>query len=312
MPEHFADRLMRAIKEKDSRVCVGIDPVYERLPVRLKGRARYDERDVARAVEDFCTPILEAVRDDAAAVKFNSAFFEVLGPFGGELLQRLIATSLRLGLITIVDAKRSDIGSTAGWYARAVFANYVPVAMRHADAVTINPWLGSDGTLPFINEAKRIGGGVFVLVKTSNPSSAELQDLVADGKPIYRRVADLVSRWGAEHVGESGYSSVGAVVGATHPEQLSELRRAMPHAPLLVPGFGAQGGGPEDVAGAFDDEGLGAIVNSSRGIIFAWEQEKYRDRFGAEGFDRAAAAAAAEMRNAINSAIDAPEADRGG
>lgn len=307
MSDHFADRLMAAIEEKDSRVCVGIDPIYERLPAQLQTGARYDGQAVVRSVEEFCVPILEAVREHAAAVKFNSAFFEVLGPFGAELLQRLIATALRLQIITIVDAKRSDIGSTAGWYARAVFANYVPVAMRHADAVTISPWLGSDGTLPFIKQANRLGGGVFVLVKTSNPSSAELQDLVADGMPLYRHVARLVDRWGCDHRGASGYSSVGAVVGATHPEQLARLREAMPYAPLLVPGFGAQGGGPADVVGAFDRDGLGAIVNSSRGIIYAFDSEPYAERYGQDRFDLAAAAAAEDMRRSINEAIEASQ-----
>jgi len=302
MPEHFADRLMDAIAAKNSRVCVGIDPVYERLPGHLQPQGWFGEAEVMRAVADFCRRILDAVAPAAAAVKFNSAFFEALGPSGRELLQQLIATALRMDLLVIADAKRGDIGSTAGLYARAVFSHYPPIQWRHADAVTVSPYLGSDGVLPFVEQAAAVGGGIFVLVKTSNPSSAEVQDLDAGGKPVYRHVAELVDGWGADRIGASGYSSVGAVVGATWPEQLVELRAAMPHTPFLVPGYGAQGGGAADVVAAFDGNGLGAIVNSSRGIIYAWADD---GRYSGEQFDRAAADAAERMRREINQALGA-------
>ncbi len=305
MPEHFADRLMDAIEAKNSRVCVGIDPVFDRSPGHLQPKGWFDEDAVVETVANFCTPIIDAVAPIAVAVKFNSAFFEVLGPHSGPLLQKLVAHALRCGLIVIIDAKRGDIGSTAGWYARATFADYVPDPMRHAHAVTVNPWVGSDGVLPFIDQARTLGGGIFVLVKTSNPSSAEIQDLVADGRPIYRHVAELVESWGKDLLGDSGWSSVGAVVGATYPEQLAELRAAMPRTPFLVPGYGAQGGGAEDVIGAFDESGLGAIVNSSRGIIYAYASEPYQSRFAADEFDLAAAAAAEDMKRAINEALGA-------
>jgi len=191
----------------------------------------------------------------------------------------------------------------AAAYARAVFGRYPAQHQTTPDAVTANPYLGSDGVMPFLTEADELGAGVFVLVKTSNPSSAELQDLDAGGWPIYRHVAELVKQWGEERVGESGWSSVGAVVGATWPRQLVELREAMPQTPLLLPGYGAQGGGAKDVLAAFDQDGLGAVVNSSRGIIYAFSQERYADRFGPDGWDRAAAAAAGDMRGAINDAL---------
>ncbi len=302
MPEHFADRLMDAIVAKSSRVCVGIDPVIERLPAHLQPSSSHAQADRIAAVRGFCTAILCAVADHCAVAKPNSAFFEALGPSGIELLQEVVAEARSAGLLVIVDAKRADIGSTAEAYARAVFSDVPAEEGGLPDAVTVNPYLGSDGVRPFIEMAERAGGGVFVLVKTSNPSSAEIQDLDAGGKPVYRHVAELVDDWGAERIGASGYSSVGAVVGATWPAQLVELRAIMPHTPLLVPGYGAQGGGAGDVVGAFDDNGLGAIVNSSRGIIYACADD---DRYPPEQFDRAAADAAERMRQEINRALGA-------
>ncbi|MFO8080728.1 MAG: orotidine-5'-phosphate decarboxylase [Armatimonadota bacterium] len=295
MSEHFADRLMAAIKEKGSRICVGIDPVVERLPCTIG-----DEGDRIGQVRAFCTGILRAVADHCAVAKPNSAFFEALGPQGMGLLHDVIGEAKRLGLLVILDAKRNDIGSTAEAYAKAIFGGGGAVP----DAVTVNPYLGSDGVQPFIEAAEACGGGIFVLVKTSNPSSAQLQDLKVDGKPVYHHVAELVDDWGSAHVGESGWSSVGAVVGATWPEQLVELREAMPRTPFLVPGYGAQGGGAGDVLAAFDEEGLGAVVNSSRGIIYAIDREPHADRFAPDEWERAAAAAAEEMRDTINEAID--------
>ncbi len=304
---NFADRLMAAIAEKNRRVCVGIDPVLDRIPQHLRPLARFVEQfwgpraegfrttPVLAGVGKFCAGIIEAVAETVPVIKFNSAFFEALGPGGPELLYRLMAWSTRFDLLVLVDAKRGDVGSTAEAYASAMFGQYAEIAMRAPDAVTVSPWLGSDGVSPFIEQADELGRGVFVLVRTSNPSAAELQDLVTeDGTPMYRHVARLVSEWGEDLIGESGYSSVGAVVGATWPEQLAQLREAMPHTPFLVPGYGAQGGGAGDVVGAFDADGLGAIVSSSRGIIYASD---------GEDFAEAAAQAADNMRVEINGAL---------
>ena len=308
MAGNFADRLMAAIERKKSRVCVCIDPVFRRLPAHLQPTGRYSQEDILRTVGGFCEAIIASVAETAVAVKFNSAFFEALWPGGAELLYRLMARSTRLGLLTLVDVKRSDVGSTAQAYDSAVFSQYAEGAMRPPDAVTVSPWLGSDGVMPFIMQAEELGAGVFVLVKTSNPSAGEIQDLEANGKPVYRHVAELVKRWGEGEglVGDCRYSSLGAVVGATYPEQLRELRELMPRTPFLVPGFGAQGAGPEDIVGAFDDNGLGAVVNSSRGIIYAYANPRYSAEFSADKYADAAVRAAQDMRHAINEALGLP------
>ena len=299
---NFADRLANAIREKGSRVCVGIDPRISGVPPTLVpdccGCLPEDAGRLQAAVERFCEDIIAAVAPYAACIKPQAAFYEALGAGGLELMWRLVAGAQKLGLPVIIDAKRNDIGSTAEAYAEAFFAGEV-----RADALTVNPYLGVDGIKPFAEAAGRIGAGLFVLVKTSNPSSGELQDLTVqtpDGeKRVYEHMGDLVAGWGAGVVGEYGYSAVGAVVGATYPAQLAELRKRLPTVPFLVPGFGAQGGAAADVIGAFDDEGLGAVVNSSRGITQAWEK---RDE-GAQHFAQAAADAARQMRDEINEAL---------
>jgi len=279
--QHFADHLMAAIQAKHSRVCVGLDPVEDRLPQGV-------------SIERFCKGIIEAVASNATCVKPNAAFFEVLTQGRLNLAWRLAEHAQAQGLLVILDAKRGDIGSTATAYAKAYLREATPF-----DALTVNPYLGSDGVKPFIEQATANSKGLFVLVKTSNPSSGELQDLeLAAGGRVYVHVASLVSQWGQECIGNSGYASVGAVVGATYPQQLQQLRAAMPATPFLVPGYGAQGSNAHDVAGAFDDAGLGAIVNSSRGIIYAYQQPDYPDDFA-----EAAARAAQEMKDALNNTL---------
>ena len=204
-----------------------------------------------------------------------------------------IAFARQSGLLTIGDIKRGDIGSTAEAYAQA------HLGPNGADAVTINPYLGSDSLLPFINAAAATGRGLFILVKTSNPSASEIQDLVADGQPIYAHVARLVERLGAPHVDSSGYSLAGAVVGATQKDCAASLRQLMPHAIILAPGYGAQGATAQDCAACFHPNGLGAVVNSSRGITFAWETEPYKSRFGPSRWREAIAAAVIDMKNSL-------------
>ncbi len=190
------------------------------------------------------------------------------------------------GLIVIFDGKRNDIGSTAEAYAEGYLGRPrvgdQPLRSWEADAITVNPYLGTDGIQPFVDVAAREGGGLFVLVRTSNPSAGEFQDLDCGGRPLYRHVAESTARWAADHRGASGYSLVGAVVGATSPTQLAELREALPGVPFLVPGYGSQGGTARDVAAAFDEDGLGALINNSRGIIFAHARPAYRDRYGSD------------------------------
>lgn len=291
MAENFADRLAAAIRQKDSRVCVGLDPRLDLLP-RLGA-----EEPLAR-VEEFCCAICEATAPYAACVKPQSAYFEALAPDGLACLWRVIRYARSLGLLVILDAKRNDIGSTAEAYAQASLGLHEGQAEPLADAVTVNAYLGSDGVQPFVDAAARYGTGLYVLVKTSNPGSGELQDLTLEsGLTVYQHMADLVAYWGREVVGESGYSSVGAVVGATYPEQLSELRRRVPTVPFLVPGYGHQGGTAADVARGLDKQGFGAVVNSSRGLIYAYKDSGLP-------FAEAAAQATQEMQAALNAALN--------
>jgi orotidine-5'-phosphate decarboxylase len=196
--------------------------------------------------------------------------------------------------LVILDAKRNDIGSTATAYAQA-YLGRSPASVWGADSMTVSPYLGDDSLQPFVDVAAQRGAGLFVLVKTSNPGGRLFQDLKADGQPLYRHVGQLVERYAVETCGASGYGAVGAVVGATYPEQLAELRRSMPHTWFLVPGFGAQGGGAVDVAGGFDSQGLGAVINSSRGIIFAHARAEYKDRYGDARWQEAVEAATLDM-----------------
>jgi orotidine-5'-phosphate decarboxylase len=300
----FADRLAAAISAKNSRVCVGLDPRLELLPAALR-KDLSGSAEAARAYRDFCCAIIDAVAAHAVCVKPQAAFFEAIGPDGCGALWDIIAHAQSCGLIVILDAKRGDIGSTAEAYAQACFHPFGRPA--GADAVTVNGYLGSDGVRPFVKSAAECGGGVYVLVKTSNPSSGELQDLYVDcpagRSPVYLHMARLVEHWAEGKVGESGYASVGAVVGATYPQQLAELRTDFPTVPFLVPGYGAQGGGPAEVAPGFDLNGQGAVVNSSRGILFAYADASYRQRFAEADFAAAAAAATQDMKQQINAAL---------
>jgi orotidine-5'-phosphate decarboxylase len=220
-------------------------------------------------------------------------------------LEKTVEHAKRRSLLTIVDAKRNDIGSTAQAYANA-YLGEVPywagntVKMLDADAITVNAYLGIDGIKPFLESVKRFGKGIFILVRTSNPSAGQIQDIAGSSGIVYEAVANLVHTWGCQTVGTHGYSSVGAVVGATYPEEAASLRSQMPNAFFLVPGYGAQGGSAQDVASCFDSKGLGAIVNSSRGIIFAYERDPWRQECGEVGFSEAATAATLRMKEDLN------------
>ncbi|GIW97523.1 MAG: orotidine 5'-phosphate decarboxylase [Pirellulaceae bacterium] len=293
--EPFGDRLAAAVVEKQSVVCVGLDPRWEQLPEAWRdGVPAGDLVGQATRTARFCCEVVDAVASSAAVIKPQAAFFEMLGPPGMEALKTVIDHCHRRGLLVILDAKRGDIGSTAEGYARAYLGTHTP---WQTDALTINPFLGDDTLRPFVDRAHASGSGLFVLVKTSNPGSGFLQDLVVDGKPVFERVAQCVHDLGSEQIGPRfGWTSIGAVVGATYPEQLAQLRQTMPRTWLLIPGYGAQGGSADDVAGAFDRRGLGAVVNSSRGIIFAYRQSASSHR----DWQDAVAQAAETMRRALN------------
>jgi orotidine-5'-phosphate decarboxylase len=264
----FADRLADAVRRTRNPLCVGIDPRWESLPLAIRRKhSQGSHEDVANAYLEFGTRVLELVEDKVPAIKPQSAFFEACGYEGmrvqGELLQRAKA----MGFITVLDSKRGDIASTATAYAEASFRVW------DADSLTVNPYLGQDSVEPFLASAKADRRGIFVLVRTSNPGGGMFQNLMCDGKPLYRQVAERVATWNEATLGSSGLGDVGAVVGATNPRELDELRKAMPNVWFLVPGYGAQGGTANDVKAAFRNDGLGAIVNSSRGITFPFHPD---------------------------------------
>jgi orotidine-5'-phosphate decarboxylase len=288
----FADRVAETVERKRSQLVVGLDPRVDLLPVELRGESVLGREAAGAAMERFCKGIVDAVAPYVAWVKPQLAFFEALGADGWVALERTCAYARDAGLLVIADAKRGDIGSTARAYA-AAFVEPRGALPPLADAVTVNPYLGDDSVEPFLNACRRHGAGVFFLVRTSNAGAGDIQDqTLAEGMPVWLRVAHLVDDWGAELVGERGLSSVGAVVGATYPRAIGEARRAMPQAIFLLPGVGAQGASPADVARAFTSGPASALVNASRSVIFA-----FRD--GMDDWRAAAASAAARLSNEI-------------
>lgn len=266
-PLHFSDRLQAAIVKKQSPLCVGLDPRWESLPRTITQRYPVSPVGRAAAYEEFCCRILDLVAPYTAIVKPQSAFFEVLGATGHIALERIVAKAHSLGLLVILDAKRNDIASTASAYADAAFVQL------KADALTINPYLGRDAVEPFIEEARKHHAGLYVLVRTSNLGAGQFQDLVTEDGKVHEVVARAVNDWSKENLGQAGFGDVGAVVGATSPKELAHLRTLMPNVPFLVPGYGAQGGSAADCQGAFTANGLGAVINSSRGIMFPFKPD---------------------------------------
>lgn len=265
---NFADTLIDKIKET-SPICVGLDPRYDQIPEHI----REDAPTPGAALFEFNKGIIDEVYDLVPVVKPQIAFYEMLGLDGLAALSRTIDYAKEKGLLVLLDAKRNDIGSTAEAYANAYLDEGGDFA---ADALTVTPYLGYDGIKPFVEMCRKNGKGLFVLVKTSNKTSGDLQDRKVDetGQAVYELTGQLVDSWGSDLIGDSGYSSIGAVVGATYPDEAKKLRTLMPQSIFLVPGYGAQGGGAEDVRPCFNEDGLGAIINSSRGIIFAYEKNK--------------------------------------
>ena len=259
----FPDRLAEAVR-RHGPLCVGLDPRVQMLP------AEFARQEPAVAVERFCLKVLELVRPFCGIVKPQAAFFELLGPAGFAALQAVQRRAKEMGFVTILDAKRGDIASTAQAYAEAAFG---PV--WDADALTVNPYLGADAVEPFVTVARHSAPtrGLFVLVRTSNPGGGLFQNRLCDGRPLYQHVGEAVAEWNAARVGACGLGDVGAVVGATHPAELAELRAALPKVWFLIPGYGAQGGTAADVRAGYLPSGLGAVVNSSRGVVFPFRPE---------------------------------------
>lgn len=297
----YIQRLNAAIRAKQTPALVGLDPRFELLPEDVLERARQASTDrrqqMAVAYEEFCVRIIDVVAPLVPAVKPQVAFFEECGPAGLEVLDTIMRHARKRGLIVIADAKRGDIGSTAEGYAAAWLAGDDPdAAAWPADALTVNPFLGSDTLDPFVKVAVERNAGLYVLVKTSNPGSGVFQDRLTEGQSVSECVAEVVERLAVgTAIAAERSGSIGAVVGATHPQQLAQLRAQLPHVPLLIPGYGSQGGTSADVASAFHADGTGALVNSSRGIIFASTRKDYRDRFLPKEWEKAVEQATREM-----------------
>ena len=271
---NYADRLHAAIKKTGNACLLGIDPHLDLLPEQY-GAARdssLPRAERAAAMGDFCIALLDLAKGRVPAVKPQSAFFEVFGADGHAQWERVVAHAKTLRMLVIGDVKRGDIASTAAAYARGLLqgTGCAGEADHLCDAVTVNAFLGEESITPFLEVCKKTNTGIYVLVRTSNPGSADFQ---LCGEPtLSERIADAVDRWGEGLMGVNGYSSVGAVVGATHPDALAKMRARMPHTPLLLPGYGAQGAGAQDIASGFHKGGQGALVNSSRGISFAYKK----------------------------------------
>jgi orotidine-5'-phosphate decarboxylase len=272
---HFADRLFDAVRRKKTPLVVGLDPRMAQLPKEVMESGEPITLKIqARSYQRFCCEVIDVIRSFVPAVKPQAAFFEQLGMHGMFALAQVVDHATAAGLLVIMDAKRGDIGSTAEAYA-AAYLGRKPNSPWGCDALTVNPYLGDDSLTPFVNAARKNGAGIFVLAKTSNPGSKSLQEKMVDDRPVYSLVAEQIQKLAKETIGNSNYGIVGAVVGATYPEQLAELRQQMPNTPLLIPGLGAQGGTAKDVAAGFDEDGLGAVINSSRAIIFAYNRPEF-------------------------------------
>lgn len=301
----FIDKLIEKIKQKKSHIVVGLDPDYDKFPIHIRKKVQSLD-DFENAIYEFNKNIIDAVYDLVPAIKPQIAFYERYGLPGLTAFKKTIDYGKQKDLIVIEDCKRNDIGSTASAYAdghigKITLAN-IKIPVFDVDAITVNPYLGTDGILPFIESVENYGKGLFILVKTSNKSSYEIQDLIINtskeqGIKLYEYVAKLVNNWGKDLIGKYGYSSIGAVVGATFPSEANVLRELMPNSYFLVPGFGAQGGTVSDIIPCFNKDGFGALISASRSIIYAYQSDK---RFSSSEFPDASRSEVLSMNNKIN------------
>lgn len=287
----YRNNLNSAIREKNSRLCVGLDPQLQNLPAEFRGGTSAE--DIAENILNFNKMVIDACGEFAACIKPQIAYYEVLGHHGLRCYEETTAYAQHQNLLVVGDAKRGDIGSTSQAYADAHLKDEYGIS--RPDALTVNPLFGTDGVEPFITTAKKEDKGIYLLVKTSNPSSAEIQDQQVNGKPLYHHIASLLNAWAEKY----DYDSLGAVIGATHPDELKSLRQILPATPLLIPGYGAQGGSAASLSPAFNPGGLDAVINSSRGILYAWQKEAA----GHKDPKKYIAAAAQFSRDDINSAL---------
>ena len=302
------DKLINKIKETENPTVMGLDPRYDMIPKCV--RDKYDEtlEGASRAIIEFNKELIKATCDIIPAIKPQMAFYEMFGIEGIKAFQETCQYAKEKGMIVIADNKRGDIGSTAQGYSNS-YLGKTPIGSKEesifdVEFMTVNPYMGTDCVKPFIEDCKKYDKGIFILVKTSNPSSGELQDVkLENGEEVYKKVARLVGEWGKELVGENGYSSVAAVVGATYPKQLEEIRTLAPHTYFLIPGYGAQGGKADDIALGFDSNGLGGIVNASRSLMCAYKLDKWKTICSEEEYAKATRLEALRMKEELNETI---------
>lgn len=302
------DKLIEKIKETGNPTVMGLDPRFEMLPECVTNKYPKTLEGVAEAIIEYNKALIDATYDIIPAIKPQIAFYEMFGIPGMKAFEETCKYAKEKGMIIIADIKRGDIGSTAAGYSNAYLGKTkigdIEQSIFDVDFVTVNPYMGTDCVKPFIEDCKKYNKGLFILVKTSNPSSGELQDIkLESGEEVYTNVAKLVEKWGEELIGEYNYSSIAAVVGATYPKQLEDIRKTAPHTFFLIPGYGAQGGKPEDIALGFDDNGLGGIVNASRSLMCAYKSDRWKNEFDEKDYARATRAEALRMKEELNSVI---------
>ena len=306
--KNIIDQLIEKIKIMKNPTVIGLDPRYEMLPKYVKDKYPKTLEGVGQAIIEYNKALIDAIYDIIPAIKPQIAFYEMYGIPGMQAFKVTCEYAKQKGMFVIADIKRGDIGSTAQGYSNAYLGKTKieenEQSLYDIDFVTVNPYMGTDCVKPFIDDCKKYNKGLFILVKTSNPSSGELQDVkLENGEEVYTRVAKYVEKWGEELRGEYNYSSISAVVGATYPEQLKQLRQIAPHTYFLIPGYGAQGGKAEDIALGFDENGLGGIVNASRSLMCAYKSEMWKDKFEEKDYAKATRAEAIRMKEELCSKI---------
>ena len=306
--KNIIDQLIEKIKIMKNPTVIGLDPRYEMLPKYVKDKYPKTLEGVGQAIIEYNKALIDAIYDIIPAIKPQIAFYEMYGIPGMQAFKVTCEYAKQKGMFVIADIKRGDIGSTAQGYSNAYLGKTKieenEQSLYDIDFVTVNPYMGTDCVKPFIDDCKKYNKGLFILVKTSNPSSGELQDeKLENGEEVYTRVAKYVEKWGEELRGEYKYSSISAVVGATYPEQLKQLRQIAPHTYFLIPGYGAQGGKAEDIALGFDENGLGGIVNASRSLMCAYKSEMWKDKKKKKDYAKATRAEAIRMKEELCSKI---------
>ena len=306
--KNIIDQLIEKIKIMKNPTVIGLDPRYEMLLKCVKDKYPKTLEGVGQAIIEYNKELIDAIYDIIPAIKLQIAFYEMYGISGMQAFKVTCEYAKQKGMFVIADIKRGDIGSTAQGYSNAYLGKTKieenEQSLYDIDFVTVNPYMGTDCVKPFIDDCKKYNKGLFILVKTSNPSSGELQDVkLENGEEVYTRVAKYVEKWGEELRGEYNYSSISAVVGATYPEQLKQLRQIAPHTYFLIPGYGAQGGKAEDIALGFDENGLGGIVNASRSLMCAYKSDMWKDKFEEKDYAKATRAEAIRMKEELCSKI---------